>query len=60
MEATACAVEGSVKAVKVTPFYVIPSVNERVTPFSCPSIAGSSLSAVSPDYDFIGGMAYAA
>lgn len=31
--------------------------NERVAPFSCPSIAGTSISAVSPDYNFIGGQA---
>lgn len=36
------------------------SLIERVAPKSCPSIAGSSLSAVAPDNNFRGGTALAA
>lgn len=39
---------------------VVVSVIERTAPFSCPSIAGTSLSAVSPDYTRNGGTALGA
>lgn len=47
-------------AQKVKTPQVILVLSNQVASFSCPSIAGSSLSAVSPDYDFIGGTALAA
>lgn len=59
MEATAEMTVASVKAQKVLHLQVIER-DALVASFSCPSIAGSSISAVAPDYDFIGGTALAA
>lgn len=59
MEAAVVMTVVSVVAQKVKSFKAFALI-ERVASFSCPSIAGTSLSAVSPDYNFIGGTALAA
>lgn len=60
MEAVAEMTTASVTAHKVNTPQVILALSSRVASSSCPSIAGTSISAVSPDYDFIGGTAEAA
>lgn len=50
---------GLLKAVVMTVQRFIDKVTvlmAQVASFSCPSIAGTSLSAVSPDYNYFGGM----
>lgn len=59
MEAAVVVLTASITAQEVIYTKVI-SLIERVASFSCPSIAGTSISAVAPDYDFIGGTALAA
>lgn len=56
MAANVVMIEAIVKVVRIIRSKVI-SLIERVASFSCPSIAGTSISAVSPDYNFIGGTA---
>lgn len=56
MTAVAQMTTAFVTAIKQIAHKVIALV-ERVASFVCPSIAGHSISAVAPDYDFIGGTA---
>lgn len=60
MEAGTVMVTASVTAHKVITPQVILALSSRVASSSCPSIAGTSISAVSPDYTNFGGLAKAA
>lgn len=65
IEAAPMAAEAEIPSVVVTAEVVgLPDkvilVVSQVASFSCPSIAGHSLSAVAPDHNFLGGTALAA
>lgn len=57
MAANAEVVTAFVKTIVTATVNKVIALVERVASFSCPSIAGTSLSAVSPDYILIGGTA---
>ena len=58
MAAETAMVTATVKTVVI--LCPVTSLTKRVASFSCPSIGGTSISAVSPDHNYLGGLAAAA